>query len=83
MRARLLKHGRQDVAAVDRRLPRSLRLQQGTLQDALKGCRRLRRRLRRPRQGQEVLRHERLQLLPEFTDVTAAVVNHVTAGRVL
>ena len=81
--ARLLKHRRQEVAAVDRRLARSLRLQQGTLQNALECGGRLRRRLHPGGQGFQMLRHERLQGGSELPNVASAVVDYVPAGGVI
>ena len=83
VRARLLKHRRQDVAAVDRRLARALRLQQGTLQNALEGGRRLRRCFHPGGQGFQMLRHEGLQGGFELHDVAPAVVDDVFAGGVI
>ena len=83
VRSRLLKHRRQDVATVDRRLARSLRLQQGTLQNALEGGRRLRCRFHPGGQGFQMLRHECLQGGLELHNVASAIVDYVFAGGVI
>src|SRR5262249_13340546 len=83
MRAALLKHGSQHVAAIYRGLTGRLRLQQGALKNALERGGRLRPGIEALRQLLDAGLEELLQLLFELIGIGAAVADHVKAGLLL
>src|SRR5436309_4236568 len=80
MGAAFLEHGRQEVAAVDGALPRSLPLQDRTFEHALEGCRIVWPGCSPPREGLDTFGHELFKLVLEHGDIATAMANHGAAS---
>src|SRR5436190_262787 len=75
-----LEHGGQDVAAIDRCLPRSLCLQGGAFEHTLERRRRGWLGSSTLREGLDTLGQELFQLVPEDSESAATMLEHLTAG---